>query len=275
MLLTEAIDLTRQVRKGWKPTAKAFDTTVIHANHLIEQLNNPQIEEIGPMDIVKLQNTLLELGKAPATVNRITQALKTILNVCVKMRVLKDIPYYQPLDEPPGRDSIYTYQEEDDLYRAAKRLPNNSQLMHDILRFAFLTGARQGEIIKLQWGDVDFVRKRLTFLDTKSGKNRVLPLQGKLLELMTYLHRERVDDQIFHTHKDHLIYWWNKVREIAGITDRTKVFHTIRHTVCSRLWAKGAVQPDIMAVMGHTQATTTQRYSHATEEGIGNALALL
>ena len=275
MKLTEAIQLTRKVRETWKEGAKGYWTTVYNSAHLVELLNNPEIDEIRPIHVVELQEKLSNLGKSPATINRVTQALRTILTCCVQMEELEKVPYFKQLKEAEGRQVIYTEQEENALYQATKKLEKNSSLMFSALRFAFLTGCRQGELLKLTWKDVDWNLMELTFVSTKSGQHRVLPLQGKLLELMLELYEERIDDQVFSIGKDALIYWFRKVKQIAGMTEKEKVFHTIRHTVCSRLWLKGADQPSIMSVMGHTQASTTQRYSHSTKNSIHSALSLL
>ena len=275
MLLTEAIELTRRCRETWRPGAKGYMTTIYNTNWCVEILNNPKIQDIRPLHIVEMQSKLINLGKSPATVNRICQALRTILNTARKMEVIDKVPHYDQLREPPGRTFIYTDEQEQLLYRSALKLRNNAQLIHSILRFAFLTGARQGEIVKLQWDAINFEKNTITFFDTKTSHNRVLPMPPTLRELMERLYHERVDNTVFDISKDRLIYYWKQLKKKAGITEKDACFHSIRHTVCSRLWSKGCAQPDIMAVMGHTLVETTRRYSHATEEGIGNALALL
>ena len=52
--------------------------------------------------------------------------------------------------------------------------------------FALLTGTRLGEILSLEWSDIDFLQRMATIqnketFQTKSKRNRVLPLNDTLL----------------------------------------------------------------------------------------------
>lgn len=64
-------------------------------------------------------------------------------------------------------------------------------LLNAAVMLSLSTGARKGELMGLQWKDVDLRTGRITLLDTKNTETRVLPLAGHALKLMRELHRQR------------------------------------------------------------------------------------
>ena len=50
--------------------------------------------------------------------------------------------------------------------------------------FALNTGMRQGEILSLQWQDVDFARGILMVMKSKNGTRRTIPLNATVYELL-------------------------------------------------------------------------------------------
>ena len=88
------------------------------------------------------------------------------------------------------------------------------------------------------------------------------------------LHQERTGDDVFTLEGWQMLYQLRKAQKIAGV-DETKCFHTLRHSTASNLWKKGANLVQVMSVLGHRNAATSIRYSHADMDEKGKALALL
>jgi len=61
--------------------------------------------------------------------------------------------------------------------------------------------------------------------------------------------------------KDFNKAWW-RVLEIAGIIDFH--FHDLRHTFCSNLILSGAGLKEVKEMIGHSDISMTDRYSHLT-----------
>ena len=279
MLLTEAIEYTSQVKPTWAPDAKGYKTAMTNIRHCLEIIGNKEVDAIDADDFTKIQLTATkERGRANATTNRWTMALTTVLNTLKKRGKLQgDVPYCQLLPEPKGRLTFYTDQEVEDMLEACADI-DDGQVVYDCIKFGALTGARQGEILKLQWSDVFFEDQQLVFRDTKNkGEDRWLPITSLLMEHLREMHARRIDEhEVFDIDKDKLLRRMRKAQAIAGVKNAAKkCFHTLRHTAATRLFAKGAELPVAMAILGHTNAKTTMRYSHATDEGMKRALAQL
>ena len=271
MNLTEAITFTSSVRNAWKPDAKGYKTAMINAQHCVDVLGDVDVSTIDAMSFISIQECLTAEGKTPATVNRITSALSTVLTVMVQFNFIIGKPGFSNLKEPRGRTNFYSDEEIDNLITAAASLGGEIQ---DVILFASKTGARRGEIEDLKWNDVDFTKGELTFRDCKNGDDRVLPLAGSLLELMERLYKDRVSDDVFTLEGWQMLYYLRKCQKLAGV-DETKCFHDLRHSVATRLWAKGANLIQVMELLGHKSASVSLRYSHADKEQKAQALALL
>ena len=54
--------------------------------------------------------------------------------------------------------------------------------------FAYMTGARWSEIMKLLRTDVSFDKQTATFRDTKNGTDRTIPLSDEVVAILNVIH---------------------------------------------------------------------------------------
>jgi len=59
-----------------------------------------------------------------------------------------------------------------------------SPWLREIIVFALHTGMRQGEILNLQWQDIDFARRTLVIMKSENGNRRTLPINSTVYELL-------------------------------------------------------------------------------------------
>ena len=148
-------------------------------------------------------------------------------------------------------------------------------------------GLRLGEIVALEWVDVDVHARRLTVERSdwcghvtvpKSGRSRRLPMTRRLtnaLKAFRHLRSERVlclPDGAPIT-RDRVIKAIRAAQRIA----HTQVagVHVLRHTFCSHLAMKGAPARAIQELAGHADLSTTQRYMHLSPAATEDAIRLL
>ncbi len=138
-----------------------------------------------------------------------------------------------------------------------------------ILKLLILTGARRGEIEALKWSEVDFQFGMLRKDTSKTGA-KIIPLARAAL-LILEEHRQWTSGNqkwVFPGRKgegsfDGLGKEWEKVRKLAGIPDVR--MHDLRHTFASFGAGGGIGLPLIGGILGHSQASTTQRYAHLAD----------
>ena len=143
------------------------------------------------------------------------------------------------------------------------------------LEVALTTGARQAEIMTLQWGQIDFMRQVITLYETKNGDRRAIPLVGEAFALLKKRSKVRdlKDDRLFpptakakKAQSLDLRQPWEAALKTAGIPDFH--WHDLRHTAASYLAMSGVSLVEIAKVLGHRTLQMVARYSHLSNEHI-------
>lgn len=138
----------------------------------------------------------------------------------------------------------------------------------NIIRLLALTGARRGEIERLTWAQVDFDRGAVVLEDTKTGR-AAWPLSRPALQLLEALPREAGSPFVFPATRGDGYYLglnqvWPKVRAMAELEGVR--LHDLRHSFASVGASGGVGLPVVGKLLGHKQASTTQRYSHIADD---------
>ena len=158
----------------------------------------------------------------------------------------------------------------------ATRAPVSAEAVAAI-RLLVLTGARKSEILTLRWAWIDFAGRRAHLPDSKTGDKSIV-LSPPALAVLADLARSDDNPHVIRGAKPgaHLVNLkdpWLAVREAAGLDDVR--IHDLRHSYASVGAAGGASLPIIGALLGHTQAQTTQRYAHLSDDPLQAAAAVI
>ncbi len=142
-----------------------------------------------------------------------------------------------------------------------------------IIRLLTLTGCRRNEIAALRWTEVDFERAiiRLTSERHKGGsegKTKVVPLGAPPLQLLASLPRYAESEFVFPattgaSHFQGTQRIWEKIRKVAGIPDVR--LNDLRHSFASAGLTGGDTLAVLGALLGHSNARTTSRYAHLSD----------
>lgn len=219
--------------------------------------------------------TTTEKRRSPATINRYRTAVAAVFRVAI------DKGWYGISDNPAAgirqkteSNSRYGRCLEDD-ERAAILAACDASAWDQLglfVRLALATGARRGELLKLQWRDVDLKRGTVLFRDTKNEDDRRVPLIGEAWALLKAASKVRKLKQpgVFNhpTKEDNrppVDWYWQKARKAAGV-DNLRL-HDLRHSCGSYLARNGASAFQIAAILGHRSGPTlTARYVHLAAE---------
>ena len=172
-----------------------------------------------------------------------------------------------PLYRTRSRERFLTTEEYRRLGRTLKEAEADGSIWPPAIkaiRLLMLTGCRVGEILNLEWDDVDRTSCVLRLKEAKAGP-RMVPLTNPVRRVFETLPRQPDNPWVIIGQKPgrnlaSLYYYWRPVRERAGLEDLR--IHDLRHSYASRALALGESLYTIGKLLGHATVTTTARYTH-------------
>ena len=246
---------------------------------LSQSFSGKRLSEIAAWDVERFKAERLKKVK-PATVNREVSNLKHMLNLAVRWGLLEANPVrgVKLLREEKLPDRILSRVEEERLLAACDR--TRAPHLKPIVTLALQTGMRKGEILSLEWSQVDFDRStvRVDRAKSKYGE-RTIPLNQTAYETLYRLFQGRRGSYVFPYPRDpvkpiedHKMAFWRAV-QLSGIPHIR--FHDLRHTFATRLVRAGADLITVQQLLGHSTIRMTARYAHSLWEDKEAAVKLL
>jgi integrase len=140
---------------------------------------------------------------------------------------------------------------------------------------AYAVGPRKGELVKLEWPDVDMRRKEFTLRKTKNGDTRVVPMTPEVYEVFAELWRERrLDTNRVFLYKGKP--WKNPRTAFAAACRRAGIanlrLHDFRHTASTNLRRAGVDTMTAMKIVGHKSEQMHRRYNQITPADLQQAV---
>jgi integrase len=137
--------------------------------------------------------------------------------------------------------------------------------------FALETAMRRGELLSLQWRNVDLERRTAFLPETKNGSQRTVPLTKAAALILTAIPAS--DGPVFDVTIDCLKAAWRRARIRAGMPDLR--FHDLRHEAVSRLFELGLSVPEVALISGHKDPRMLFRYTHLMPDQVRDRLDAL
>ena len=150
-------------------------------------------------------------------------------------------------------------------------------LLRPIVEFAFETGARRGNILRLAWEDVNLQHKTALLRAIKNSRsperiiNHEIGLTPRGVEILASL--PRTDERVFPVTANALRLAFNRARSRAGLEHFR--FHDIRHERTSSLFEAGWPMIQVMAQTGHRDPKSVRRYANFQGHYLAGELAKL
>jgi integrase len=143
------------------------------------------------------------------------------------------------------------------------------------IKLLVFTGARLSEVLGLQWQWINFERGEARLPDSKTGA-KTLQLPPPALAVLAQTPRITDNPHVIVGTKTgnalaDLERPWRRIRNAAKLEDVR--LHDLRHSFASAAVASGMGLPIVGALLGHTQAQTTQRYAHLASDPVKAAAA--
>jgi integrase len=280
---------------------KMQDLKPLHVQMFIKNLSADDLCKVTKKERAgdREEKTVVSHKKyAASSIRRYYVVLQSILHSACKLGLIATNPADSdridlPPMEPP-KTEIFTKKEAVTMLDFLSKEP----LMYQVLiNLAIVTGGRRGELVALQWPDIDFNGCTVSIsksnyklkgeeIKTKqpktTGSIRTVAIpQFMAAMLKDYqtgqkLTRLKLGDQwhnenwIFTQWNGEPMYpttptlWFTKFLKRNKLSH--KKFHALRHTSATLLLTSGANIKEVGSRLGHTQLSTTNRYVHAVTE---------
>lgn len=296
--------------ENYKDTIKesTLYTHDVRVKTMLKELQNKELKNITPYYLQKYINNLSKKYKK-GTILNIKSIINQVFNYAIKIGIIEKNPATL-LTVPKDKDKIindedlfYTKEELQQFFKTLEK-ENNLKLLA-IFRLLAFTGARIGEILALNWQDINFKEGQLhinkTLAKTKDGlkiqtpktktSNRLISLDKNTLTVLKK-HKLNQKEEIFKKglEKKDIVFTSRKNSYISiNVVDSTFLalckkhnlkkikIHGFRHTHASLLFESGATIKAVQYRLGHSNIKTTMDiYTHVTKlqkENIGNDFA--
>ena len=243
--------------------------------------NGKQITDLTRADLRKWIASLSRDGLAPTSIARAVSAARGFFKFLMLDGHIKSHPA-EDLDTPQRFNYLPKFLTEDEINRLfATPDVSTEEGIRDraILEIMYASGLRVSELIALKQADLDLLAG-LVVCHGKGSKERRVPLgksaihwlqqysavkagYGKPSSPYVFLNRGKPFTRQLA---------WSMIKrhaERAGIKDVSP--HTLRHSFATHLLQRGADSRSVQALLGHSDISTTQIYTHMTDVHLRSA----
>lgn len=260
-----------------KPRKRSWDRDEeLYRLRIKDVFGAKRLNQVTRLQIQTFHSGLLEEGYAPATSNHFIKLIRHMLNLAVE---------WEMLDKNPA-SRIHMFAEDNKV----ERYMNDAQLANllEVLRtdscrsvcliamFLLATGCRLNEALSACWSQVDKDKRvwRIPASNSKSKRMRPVPLNDTALDVLNQLTTEGVYEHLFINMKTKKPYVniakvWEKLRSKAGLPHLR--LHDLRHQAASNLINSGSSLYVVQQILGHSDPSVTQRYSHLSMKTLNEA----
>jgi len=243
---------------------------------LIKYLSKLENQKLSTITRKQIANLHTRIGvRAPYRANRLLSLLSHMFNKASDWGML---------DGPNPATRIERFREQKrDRFAQPDEFP---KLMESILKepnifiqgallVTLFTGARIGEVLSMQWEDINLSQRTWRIPHTKADRVHILPLPQYVLALLSALPRVKNNLYVFPGLKkgSHLVYIrkaWREIRTQAGLPDLR--IHDLRRTLGSWLAGNNTSLPIIGKILNHSQPSTTAVYARMNLDPLRVAL---
>ncbi|EMR5620769.1 tyrosine-type recombinase/integrase [Salmonella enterica] len=264
---TNAIDrrLLSDLRKTWWElfghARNNAETEKRQLDKSIRQMGDPSVNQLTNRFILEFRAGRVSGKLKASTINRDMYRLSGMFTELIKAGECKNNPFHslEPLKEEP---SAVTFLTSEEISLLLDKLDGDSR---KLAKLCLSTGARFGEALNLTAEMIN--HGRVTFIKTKNGKQRTIPISSELEKEI----KTKTSGRLFTVD-----YKWfsRRLKSIKPDLPDGQATHVLRHTFASHFIMNGGNIVVLKEILGHANIQQTMIYAHFAPEFLAQAVTL-
>ena len=262
-------------------TVKSYESDIEAFNKWSIKVLGLSLKRLNSIDINQYTAHLFKLGLKSSSVNRKISAIKSFYLFLLKKKAIKASPV-EDIATPKQEKYLPVSMSEAEVESLidspdiSKPMEKRDKAMIELL---YATGMRISELINLKLTDVDIQRSVVKVLG-KGSKERLIPYGESAAEALNdYLNdrRDLREKEIFLSNRGTKISrgaFWERIKVYIH-REGLKISispHTLRHAFATHLLNRGADLRSVQILLGHSDLSTTQIYTHIAKQRLGEIL---
>ena len=262
-------------------TVQAYETDILSFLNWLTKTPNINYLNLKEDNINKYIAYLFKSKLKSSSVNRKISSLKSLYLYLIKKNILKNSPISQVIT-PKKEKYLPSSMSEEEVDRLLKSPnPSNKTEKRDkaMIEMLYATGMRISELVNLKLTDVD-MQRCVAKVFGKGKKERLIPFGEAALEALT----DYISDRDKSASKE--IFLSNRGKKLSRVAfwQRIKIYlirenlknsispHTLRHAFATHLLNRGADLRSVQLLLGHSDLSTTQIYTHIAKQRLSEVL---
>ena len=270
------------VEKGLsKNTIDAYKNDLKDFLSWLNKINIQDYKKVTETEINEYVAHLFKNGLKSTSVNRKISTLKSFYLFLIKKQLISLSPLSEVIT-PKKEQYLPSSMSEDEV----EQLLQSPNIELDIeirdkamIEMLYATGMRISELINLKMIDIDIERSVLKVLG-KGSKERLVPFGEKASDSLSYYLKKRKKSsakEVFLSNRGKKMTrtgFWQRIKiylSREGLKDTISP-HTLRHAFATHLLNRGADLRSVQLLLGHSDLSTTQIYTHIAKQRLGEVL---
>ena len=262
-------------------TVQAYETDILSFLNWLTKTPNINYLNLKEDNINKYIAYLFKSKLKSSSVNRKISSLKSLYLYLIKKNILKKSPISEVIT-PKKEKYLPSSMSEEEVDRLLKSPdPSNKTEKRDkaMIEMLYATGMRISELVNLKLTDVD-MQRCVAKVFGKGKKERLIPFGEAALEALT----DYISDRDKSASKE--IFLSNRGKKLSRVAfwQRIKIYlirenlknsispHTLRHAFATHLLNRGADLRSVQLLLGHSDLSTTQIYTHIAKQRLSEVL---
>ncbi len=262
-------DLIQQYLKEVTPTLRGAPEDTYRLRKMmrnaIAELN---LTELTPNKIANYRDERLKEVK-PNTVIRELAYISSMINHARRewgLGIINPVAQIRKPSQPRGRERVLNDAEMDRILRELEKI---NPFLKSLCEFALETAMRRGELLSLNWTNIDFIKRTAYLKITKNGSSRCVPLSTVAINILNQMPRD-IGGKVFPLKANTVSMGFIKAVRRSKIEDFH--FHDLRHMALTKLSNKFTNVLELAAISGHKELKMLQRYVHIKAEDLAKKM---